>query len=108
MRLPEHRPKSKFATKQTNQAPSKNKKAEAYSRASAFPRLHSIYDFSSGEAFCSRYTSFCPAAGVSLFGSRMIFAAVASFPYKRRLASLSGRKVDPSREIPAKTPRARE
>jgi hypothetical protein len=34
--------------------------------------------------------------------------ALTSFPYRFLLASLSGRRVEPAREIPANSPRARE
>src|SRR6202021_2405647 len=40
--------------------------------------------------------------------SKTMDSAVTSFPYSFLLPSLSGRKVEPDREIPAKSPRARE
>jgi len=48
------------------------------------------------------------AGGASTFDSEMIRAADMSLPYKRPLASSSGRRVEPSRDTPANTPRARE
>jgi hypothetical protein len=41
------------------------------------------YGFNCGVAFCNRLTSVFPDSGASNFGSVMITAAEASFPYKR-------------------------
>src|ERR1700687_5581233 len=58
-----------------------------------------------GDFFSSRETSFRPDGGIGTAPRRMISVAVNFFPYSFSLASLSGRKVEPSSEMPAKSPR---
>ena len=61
-----------------------------------------------GDFFSSKETSFWPDGGTGTAPLRMISVAVNFFPYSFSLASLSGRKVEPSSETPANKPRARE
>lgn len=77
------------------------------------PRANSYCsDFGSerflGEAFASSPSRMAAAAGLPTFPSRKISFAVNFFPYTFSFAPLSGRRVDPSNEIPANSPRERE
>jgi hypothetical protein len=57
-----------------------------------------------GDLLLSRFTSAWPADGVRTAPSRAIWRAFHSLPYGFLLASPSERRVEPSREIPAKRP----
>src|SRR5271155_1105925 len=61
-----------------------------------------------GDLLFSVVTSLRAAGGTATAPLKMICSASSFLPYTRSLASLSGRTVEPSREIPAKRPRARE
>src|ERR1700722_6052337 len=54
-----------------------------------------------GDFLCSSETSFCPEGGTGTAPLRIISSAVSFFPYSFSFASLSGRRVEPSSEIPA-------
>src|ERR1700747_3677448 len=53
-------------------------------------------------------TNFCAGGGTATAPLKTIDSASSFFPYTLSLASLSGRTVEPSSEIPAKSPRDRE
>src|ERR1700722_3590892 len=61
-----------------------------------------------GDFFSRMETSFRPEGGTGAAPFRIISVAVNFFPYSLSLASLSGRNVEPSSEIPANSPRDRE
>ena len=61
-----------------------------------------------GEAFCSVASNSLVLAGTGTAFLNTMSCALTSLPYRFLLAPLSGRSVEPSREIPANNPRARE
>jgi hypothetical protein len=65
-------------------------------------------DFSCGDAFCSAAIKPLAVEGARTSEPSMISAPLMERPYRFRLASLSGRSVEPSSDTPAKAPRARE
>jgi hypothetical protein len=60
-----------------------------------------------GEAFSRDASKAVVLAGTGKALSKTMAGALASSPYRFLMALLSGRRVEPSREIPAKSPRVR-
>src|SRR5580704_4810281 len=61
-----------------------------------------------GEAFCSVASNSLAQLGTGTAFWKTMDFALTSLPYRFLLAPLSGRRVEPAREMPAKSPRARE
>src|SRR5271168_4753475 len=61
-----------------------------------------------GDFLVSSASNNCADAGAGTASLNTMSPAFTSLPYKLLLASLSGRRVEPEREIPANSPRARE
>src|ERR1700690_1013655 len=71
-------------------------------------RADSFLELLRGEFFSSTPTKWRPDSGMPTFPPTTISRAVNFWPYTSAVASSSGRRVDPSSEMPANKPRVRE